>query len=315
MSKLIDYLIDDARESTENEEFDGIIGLTEEEIVKFINQAINRLHSKIVAQHPQVFVATHETSIIGNKENYTIPSHKAYLKNKISQVDYSSTSFSKDYYPLKPTALYNRETGTSGDPDKYIRRGGEILLVPTPYTSKGKLRLTYIPKAKQLNKRRGVVQAVTLSSGTISNLEIGYVNGSSVDSKQLRSQTRFTVVDKYGNIKMENVLLSSIEASSSFDATLSVDPSFTYNDAEIISVGDYVVPGAYSSSHFDLGDEVERYIQLYTEFKILKRDSSADSQEAFQELAEIETDIIDSYKEMSDDIINIPNINEDDDWY
>lgn len=312
MSKLLDYLIDEVRESTENESYDDTVGLSEEEIVKFFNQGLNRLHSKIVAQHPQVFVETYEVDIVADQEAYTIPEHKAYLKNKISQVDYKHRS-SDDYFPLDATVLRNRATGTSGYTSHYVRRGGEILLIPTPDTSQGSLRLTYIPKAKQLEKRRGIVTAVTTASSAITSLEIDYINGTSVDNTALNKNTRFTVVDKYGNIKMENVLLSSVSASATYDATLDVDASFTYGSTESISVGDYIIPGAYATSHFTLGPEVERYLQSYVEVKILKRDSSVDSQEAFQELAAIENDIIESYAEMSDDIIGIPEINED--WY
>lgn len=315
MSKLIDYIIDEARESTENEEFDETVGLSEEEIIKFINQAQHRLHSKIVAQHPLVFTETDTKNVIANQEAYDID-HKAYLANKISQVEYSSTGNVDDLYVLRKGYLRNRDTGAEGDPDAYIRRGGQILLLPTPLDSNGILRITYIRKIKKLDKRRGQVKAVTLDSGTstITNLEINYVNGSTVDSTALRKNTRFTVVDKYGNIKMENILLSSLDSSVSYDTTLSVDSSFTYKSGETIEVDDYIVPGPYTTTHFELGPEVERYIQLYTEFKILKRDSSVDSQEAFQELAEIESDIIDSYADISDDILEIPEINEQDWW-
>jgi hypothetical protein len=311
MSKLIDYMIDDARESTENEEFDETVGLSEEEILKFINQAQFRLHSKIVAQHPQVFTDTYTFSIVANQEAYTIPSYKAYLKNKVSQVEFSSTSSVNDYYYLRPGYLKERDTGANGDPDKYIRRGGEILLLPTPTTSNGLLRLTYVRKIKKMDKRRGLIKAVTTSGSNITNLEVNYVNGSAVDSTHLAKDNRVTVVDKYGAIKMENVLLETITTSATYDATLTIDSSFEFASGESIAADDYILSGPYSTSHFELGDEVERYIQAYTEWKILKRDSSIDSQEAIQELFQIEQDIIDSYADISDDILEIPEINED----
>ena len=315
MSKFIDSIIDEARESTENEEFDAVVGLSEEEILKFINQGQNRLHSKIVAQHPMVFFAEKTYNVAANQEAYTIPEHKAFLKNKVAQVEFSTSSSADDYYPLRPTSLYNRDTGTSGNPDFYIRRGGEILLLGTPSAASGLIRLTYVRKVMKLDKRRGLVKAVTLDSGTstVTNLEINYVNGSTVDSGQLAKDTRITVVDKYGNIKMENILLSSIDSSVSYDATLSIDSSFTYDSGETIAADDYVISGAYSTTHLELGPEVERYLQVYTEYKILKRDSSIDSQEAFAELSEIERDIVASYADISSDIIEIPIINDDED--
>lgn len=314
MSKLIDAIIDEARESTENEEYGQEIGLTEEEIIKFANQALNRLHSKVVAQHPQVFVETTELDIVANQENYSIPAHKAFLKNKVSQVEYSPDGTANNYYVLDATVLKNRDTGSDGDPTHYIRRGGELLLLPTPNNSNGKLRLTYIPKAKQMDKRRGLIKAATTSGSNITNLEVNYVNGSTVDLAELSKRTRITVVDKYGNIKMENVLVEGVTSSATYDATITVDSSFEFASGETISVDDYIISGAFSTTHLqdEVGPEVERYLQAYIEYKILHRDSSVDSQEAFQILAEIESDVIASYAEISDDIINIPEINPDD---
>lgn len=314
MSKLIDAIIDEARESTENETFDNEVGLSEEEIIKFVNQAVNRLHSKIVAQHPQVFVETTELSIVANQENYSIPAHKAFLKNKISQVEFSPTGNANDYYVLDATVLKNRDTGSDGDPTHYIRRGGEILLLPTPTSGNGKLRLTYIPKAKQLDKRRGLIKAVTTSGSNITNLEVNYVNGSTVDLAQLSKNTRITVVNKYGEIKMENVLIEGATSSATYDATITVDSSFEFASGETIAVDDYIISGPFSTTHLqeEVGPEIERYVQAYVEYKILQRDSSVDSQEAFQILGEIEADVIASYAEISDDILMIPEINPDD---
>ena len=150
MSKLVNYIINEARESTENEEYDETVGLSDEEIVKFINQAQNRLHSKIVAQHPLVFTETAILSIVKDQEAYDI-NHKAYLSNKISQVEFSPTGNTDDFYPLKKGYLRNRDSGADGDPDSYIRVGGQILLLPTPTSSNGSLRITYIRKIKNYN--------------------------------------------------------------------------------------------------------------------------------------------------------------------
>jgi len=314
MSKLVDYIIDEIRESTENEEFDDTVGLTEEEILKFINHGQTRLHSKIVAQHPQIFTEVNVVSVVKDQENYSLD-HKAYLSNKVSSIEYSPTGNANDYYPLRPASLYNRDTGADGDPDRYIRRGGEFLLIPTPTDSSGSLRITFIRKIKKLDKRRAQIKASTTSGSAITNLEVNYIQGATVDSTQLSKDSRFSVVDKYGNIKMENVLLSAIDSSASYDATLTVDSSFTFDSDETVTVGDYIVAGPYTTTHFELGDEVERYVHAYSEWKVLKRDSSVDSQEAFMELAEMERDIVDSFADISDDIVEVPLINDSEDWW
>lgn len=317
MAKRADFIIDEVRESTENEEFTEETGLTEEEILKFINQASYRLHSKVVAQHPGVFYEIEEVSLIKDQESYALD-FKAYLSNKIVQVEFSPTGQLNDYYPLEPASWYNRDSGAQGDPCSYIRKSNKIYLLPTPDTSSGKVRITYIRRVKRIDKRRGEVKAVTLdpATSTITSLDINYVNGASIDNQELVKRTRFCVVDQYGVIKMENVQLSAVVSSTSFDAALSVDPSFTYNNGETIEVGDYVVSGEYCSSHLEWDEEVERFIQLYAEWKVLKRDSSVDSQEMVQELLEIQNDILDSYAEMDHDIRDIPEINNSyDDWF
>lgn len=313
MAKLIDYLIDEVRESTENETFDSNTGLTEEEILKFLNQAQHRLHSKIVAQHPQVFTEEEEFTVTSDTESYSLE-HNAFLGNKITAVEFSSTGNSSDYYRLDRITPHNRNTGAEGDPDSYFTRSGRVYLVPTPTTSTGKLRITFTRRVKGLDKRRGSIKAVTTSGSTITNLEINYVNGTTVDSTQLAKHTRFCVVNKYGDIKMKNILLSAIASSATYDATLTVDSSFAFESGETITTSDYIVSGDYTTTHSEFSPEVERYLQTFAEWKILKRDSSVDSAEALQELTALEQDIIESYAEISEDIVQIPEINDDMEW-
>lgn len=316
MAKFIDYMIDEIREATENEDYNSTLGLKEEEFVRFINEAIARLHGKIVAQHTSVFLDEEIVSVTGDDQTYNVP-RKAFNKNAVAQVEYSTTSQTDDYYPLKATNLRSRHPASNGDPEFYIRRAREILLVPTPDNSTGSIRITYVKKPKRLDKRRGLIKAVTTSNNTITNLEINYVNGSTVDGTELAKRTRITVVDKYGNIKMDNILLSSITSSGSYDATLVIDSSFTYDSTESIATDYYVVSGEYTTTHLDENDfdqYLEDYIRQYAIMSTLQRDSSVDSSEAVSKLSAMEDQIIDNFKDLSDDIHNIPIVNMDDDW-
>lgn len=317
MSKFIDTIIDEVREATENEEFNDNLGLSEEEFIRFANEAVSRLHGKIVSQHQAVFLSEEEISTTSETQNYAVP-RKAFNNNAVAQVEYSFDGTTDNYYPLKKTNLRNRLPSSNGDPDFYIRRSKEILLVPTPDTSSGKIRVTYTRKPKRLDKRRGVIKASTVASGVVSNLEVNYVNGSAVDSAELAKRTRLTCVDKYGNIKMDNILLSSIDTSASYDATLTIDSSFTAESTETLTVGDYIVSGEYTTTHLDENDfdqALEDYIREYMRLRVLQRDSSIDTQEALATLSAVESQIIDNFKELNDDIDNIPVINMDEEWF
>ena len=316
MSKFIDSIIDEVRESSENEDFNTSLGLSEEEFVRFINEAIARLHGKIVSQHTNVFLEEVITSVTSGTQKYAVP-RRAFNKNAIAQVEFSTTSATDDYYPLKSTSLRNRHPNAEGDPEFYIRRAREILVIPTPTNTSGSLRITYVKKPKRLDKRRAQIKVVTTLNNTITNLEANYVNGSSVDNTELNKRTLITVVDKYGNIKMDNILLSSIGSSDNYDATLNIDSSFTYESGETITVDDYIVSGEYTTTHLDENDfdqYLEDYIREYARLRTLQRDSSVDTQEALGTLSAMEDQIIANFKDLSDDIDNIPIINIDDSW-
>jgi hypothetical protein len=317
MSKFIDYMIDEVREATENEEFNTSIGISEEEFIRFLNEAIHRLHGRIVSQHPQVFLSEEIQALTSDVQEYSLP-RKAFNNNSLSQVEYSYNSNVDNYYPLKPTSLKNRHPNATGDPDFYIRRGGSVLIVPKPDNSSSSIRFTYIRKPKRLDKRRGIIKAVTTSGSNITNLEVNYINGATVDNTELLKKTRFTVVDKYGTIKMDNILLSSIDSSTSYDATLTVDSGFAFESGETIAADDYVVSGEYTTTHLDPDDfdqPLEDYIREYCRLRILQRDSSIDSREAFSQLSDMESQILNNFKELSDDITGIPIINHDEDWW
>ena len=313
MSKIIDALIDEVRESTENEEFDSVLGITEEEIIKFINQAQNRLHSKITGLHKQFFAEEKTVVSVANQESYSL-FYNSYLKNYIHSVEYSSSGSSDDYYSLRPTSSHNRSTGANGSPSNYFIRAGKFYVLPTPTNSNGSFRVTHVRRPKNLDKRRGsIIVADSLSAPT--SLDITFVNGQTVDKAQLDKRSHITICDKFGNIKIANLLIDSITVGAGTgDAQIIISSEGSLDLQSAFAIGDFILSGDHSTSHIEFSPEVERYLQIFTEYKILKRDSSVDSAEMFQELAQIEADILDGYSELSDDIMEIPVINDSEEW-
>lgn len=311
-TRRVDYLITDTRLSTENQDFSDTIGIKDSEFLRYINDAQVRVHGKIIKQHPSVFVAEKVENIVGNQESYTLPSD-IYAGNKITMVEYSPTSSDNDYYVLQYDSIRNRDKGSMGDPVYYMRKSGTVMLKPVPTSSRGKLRISYIRKIPRLDTIRGVVATATLDSGTntITTLELN-VSTEVVDSNELNKFTRMSIVDEEGEVQMQNIKYTNVNSST---GVVTVDPSFTYTTGETISVGDNVVAGSYSSTHSELDDLVERYLIEYATMKILQRDSSSDLTSQFSILQSMEQDIIDSYAELTDDIVEIPDIiSYDDQW-
>lgn len=319
MARYVSYLIDDVRLSTENTDFSDTIGIKDSEFLRFLNDAQYRIQNLIIQQHPSVFLTEYTTSIVANQEAYTLP-NKAFMGQKVTQVEYSYESTGvNNFYPLRPGSLFERVSGTNSfslnRPHKYIRKAGQVLLVPTPQSSNGQLRITYVHKIPKLDLRRGSVASVTLDSATntITALTLD-VSTDSVDNTQMAKFTRLSVVDEEGNVKMSNIKYTAIDPAT---GVVTIDSSFTYENGETIEAGNYIVAGDYSSTHSELDEMVERYLIAYTTFKILQRDSNITDLQVQQSIImEMEDEIISSYAEISDDITEIPEIiSEDDDWY
>ena len=305
-----DYLITDTRISTENEEFSDTIGIKDSEFLRFLNDAQTRIHSLLVQQHPSIFLTEQIENVVADQESYNI-SYKAFAGNKVAQVEYSPTASDDYYYPLRPTTLYNRDTGAEGSPTHYIRKAGKILLVPTPTSSNGKLRITFTHRLPKMDVQRAIVSSATTSGTSISSLTLN-VSTETIDS-ELSNDTRMTIVDEEGNIKMANIKFTAIDTGT---GVVTVDPSFTFESGESISTGDVVLKGRYSTTHSELDEMVERYLISYATMQILKRESNSDLAAQQSILMEMEREIIDAYAEMSDDIFEIQEINDtDEDWF
>ena len=315
MSKLVDSVIDDVRTISENEEFDTEVGLDEEEILLFLNQGLKRIHSKIIGSNSEapVFTEEQEISTTSDTESYSL-SYRAHRGNRVLMVEYSHNGDADNYYPLKLISPHQRDTGAEGYPDGYFIRNSTIYLSSSPMDSSGKLRVTFIKRVRQLDKRRGQVEAIEGTATAPTALEVADINGVTTDKGEIDKRSYISVVDAQGNIKMSNIPISSTQTTSLSDADatfqVNVDSSnHTAESGESISVGDYIVSGRYASTHLE-EDDFEDYVREFGVYKVLKRDSSIDVQEAVTELSAIEEELIESFSDNSNDIANIPEIND-----
>lgn len=298
--KYVQYIINQVRKQTENEEVTDFTGIQDSEFIQYINDAQHSLQAAIVAQHPRVFTKEVVLDVVSGQEKYDIPSD-CYLKNKIHNVEFSLDGRDENYYSLNEDTIKSRIAGTTGSPVNYIRISGKILLLPQPTT--GKIRITYVRRVPELDLRRALVSSATSTYIGLNNS----VMLTEVDS--LSEHEYVCVVDKKGDIIARDIPVSSISST-----VIAFDNYVPSEEDEQIQAGHYVVGGRNTSTHGEFDDSVERYIIAYCAWKILKRDSSVDSQEAMQELSVMLQDIIKSYAMVSDDVQYVPNLHSWDDW-
>ena len=305
--RSVTRLIDQIRKQTENEEFSDFTGIKDQEFIQYLNDAQYNLQALIIQQHPRVFIEEVLLDAVSGQEKYDLPSD-TFLKNKVHNVEYSSTGHEDDYYVLEEDTIKRRNPGVSGSPVKYIRLSGQVLLTPQPVSS-GKIRINYVKRLRELDKRAAKVGSATVSD---SGFTISLTNDSdqTTDTSSLADHDYICIVDKEGKSVVKNIEISSVTASSI------VCPGHTLAEGESASVpaGSYIVGGKDTTTHSELDISVERYLISYCAWKILKRDSSVDSTEAVQELSAMAQEIVKSYAMVSDDVQYVPQLNSWDDW-
>ncbi len=309
MGRRADRLISHIRSITENETVNSTTDISDEEILQYASEAQDRIQSKILAQHPRVFVKEDTVASVQDQEEYSLPSD-CYLSGRVHCIEYTDNSNSSQpvYYKLIPGTERNRQSHVSGIPKYYIRRdkmddtGGSFIASPKPSTSSGQFRVTYVQKMDKLDIRRGVVSAVTLGSSTITSLTLDVSGDPPIDDELSSNSDYMCVVDAIGTIKMRNIRFDSINTST---GVVTINSGFSFDSGETISVGNYVVSGQNTSTHSKLPDSIERYTIAYSALKVFKRDSSSDSQEQTTELLALEKEIVESYQEIEDDLHSI----------
>lgn len=306
MLRRTDILINQIRKQSENTEFSDTTGIGDDEIIQYINDAQHRLQTVILSQHPAVFLTESVMSSVARQEVYDLPSN-SYLANKVTNVEYSSTGNALDYLPLQLGNLKNRASGVYGCPVYYIRQSGQLILAPIPDTSSGSLRITYVKKIDQVDIRRGVVSSVTLTGSNVTLL-IGDLSATiPLDITALSATDYICIVDRYGNVKMRNLPVLSLDSST---GELEIDSDFAFSTGETLAIGDYIVAGQDTTSHGEFERNCERYVLSYASWRLMKRDSSVDSVEANSELNEMEREIAAAYAEVNDDVVSVPIIME-----
>jgi len=304
--RSVTRLIEQIRRQTENEEFTDFAGIKDQEFIQYINDAQYNLQAQIVHQHPSVFIEEMLIPTVPGQERYDLPVD-CFLGNKVTNVEYSASGNEEDFYVLKQSTLKSRTSGVDADPSLYIRLSGQIMLAPQP-ASGGMLRVNYVRRVRELDTRKAKVsENVSVTSSTTFTIKLDNQNYDT-DTDSLKEHDFICVVDKLGRSIVKDIEIRSI------DSTSIVCEAHTKQSHElsVIPAGAYIVGGKHTTTHSDLGVEVERYLISYCAWKILKRDSSVDSTEAMQELTIMAQEIVKSYALISDDVQFIPNLNNDD---
>lgn len=306
-TRRAEQILAQVRRQSKNEDYSATSGISQEEILAYLNEGLADLQATIVNEYETAFLTETTLNTVANQEAYDLPADMLDHGGIVS-VEYSDSGNNQYYYKLDPLKPRERSTRISSSPSYYIRRANQILLRPVPASSvTNGLRIQYVKRLDKLNIRRGQVSAVTLGSNTITALTLNTAtftnpNGFSEDDY-------LCIVSKDGVIKMRNIRFDSINTGS---GVVTVSSGFTFEAGETIAVGDYAVIGRDTSTHqLDIDQTVERYLITYAVYKVNQTDSNNDSGEALQALMAMKQEIVQSYAQVDSDFAGIPEINSD----
>lgn len=311
--KRVDELITQARILSRNAaNADGTLAITDEEILQYLNDAQDRIQNLISSTKnvAKIFSTQEVLTLVANQEAYSL-SNRVLLNKQIEQVEFSSTGALTDYVVLEKLNFFNRNTNTDSYPIGYIKRGGQILLQPTPSVSGGTIRVTYERELDDLDIPRGLISAIGSGTSTsFASLTLSAAADSYETTTPGWSTQRYCcVVDAYGVRKAFNIPISTyVTATNVLTPTGSL---FTYDttfDSQI-AVGDVAVFWEYHTTFSQLPDSCERYLIHSAAAEMFHKDSANDYEKELEILTKMEKDILTALASQTSEIQFVPQLN------
>lgn len=280
------------KDSTTGETVEGI---SDTIIVSDINDALKFLQSRIMSVYDSEFTEENIQNTVVDQEAYTI-SDNVFL-NKFISVELSPNGQLDRYFPLPPATLQERDT-SSGRVYQYIKRGNQILLNKVPNTADSKLRVNFYRALDKLDIRRGQITSKTATTIVLDN-------DAWLDSLSLSGATYVCIVSSVGLVKDYNIVVSGYDSGT---RTITIPSQTLVGDT-----GDYVVVGRYTTTHLpeDKPERMMDFAKVVAQARIFNQDSSTEEAAKTREAADILTDIMDIFSQVSDDIVDVPIIDAD----
>lgn len=282
-------------------------GLQTQTIVDLMNEAHEVIHGILFDNGTSTYIKQSLLDISANTESVTI-STDAFMGVNVLNVEYKYGSGADDYYKLKKMTEHERDTRSPGDAISYIQRENTILLHPIPSQAiTSGLRVTYEYQLPTVDVRRGKISAVDDGNDptSITIAANGLATAALSDSDLVG--TYITVVDKDGNQQMKNIPITAYDTGTGV-ITLG---SFTSESSEVVSVNDYVVIGANSSTHSPFPRACEPFIVEYVKRNVYELNADPMLNASDRKLISLQFRMESMFAEWSSDIKNIAEIDQE----
>lgn len=318
-TKRCAQLVRRVRERSDNLDYGSEAGISDEQIVDYINDGLAKLQSHIAEQHSEAFGTSTTLTLTALQEAYDLPDDMLEGAGLLL-VEHK---FDSNYYrKLNKVSMAERSDGSNFDPRSYIRKGRKIYLRPIPSRgSDDELRIEYVRRWDRMGVRRGTISSIVSSSGTVTQINVNtkiYNTGDDFrdgDLKKADIDAVFgcdyvCIVDRDGNILARNVPID-VDSSGAIGVTQMqlVVPSHVLAAGETIPNGAYLVCEKDTSTHqLELDRTMERFLIEFSVWRVKSQDASNEAYEQQGYLKSILNDILAAYATMDNTVQYIPEL-------
>ena len=316
--RAVNKLIDQIRRQTELEgTVSATANISDEEILQYVNDAQQYLQEQLERINYHPFLAEDIQDVVANQEAYDLPTD-ALMGSNIVSIEFSRTGQVADYSTLYRVTMPERETASgSWQPLRYILRQDTVLLNPIPSTSTTNgLRINYSQAAPNLDKRRAIIDAITVVAGQVTALSVDvtayatfFPGSSAFSSSEILVDDYFCIVATDGTIRARNIPITAINSGTGNATITAYTPA---SSSETGSVGNYLVAGRDTTTHSTLPNYCEKFLIHWPSWQLLSRnghDDEAGVQKA--RVDQIEDSIKSSFMKLFDDVEFATILNDD----
>lgn len=312
------WLIADIRRDTENT---GVVtaeaGISDEAILQSINDGQTWLFSELEKMNPIPFTAEVGVDMVAGTSEYALPLD-TYLGTDVVAVSIkrsSSATATYDRLTLKPM-IERLRSDLRGTPVLYYLRQTKFVLNPTPNVSlTDGILLNYTRKLPRVDKRRAKITAITLVNGEVTALTVNvadfadyFPDNTEFSEDAILIDDYFSIVDADGNVVNRKIPITAINSTT---GVATITNYTALDDSYTGSVGDYLVAGAFSSSHPQLPDEAESFLIQFAKSQVFEADGNGTEAASASARAHLlGQTTINGWAKLFDDVERIPIINQ-----
>lgn len=254
--KRLEFLINDARLSTDNQDTNGI---KDREIIRYFNDAVKMIQLLIFKNQPLCthFLDTASYSNITPDVELDLPSD-CYADNGISTVEgrFGLTDINAGYRPIRRVWQEDRSVLFG-----YLTRNKKLIITGQNINNQlSSVRLTYFKRKPRFDKRWGTISGVAgsvISLTAATDTDLGLIDDT------------ISIVDAVGAVIQANIKVT----------TYNLPTNITVSTALLgtVAAGQFIVSGANSGTLCDLPEEVEPHLLSYVEFSVKHRNNYTDA--------------------------------------